>query len=236
MTYLDEPLRIQVAESYIIHELKKVRSSDERKRAEDIQKVRQRIGDSFADLFRAAMDPVISSKDFLNDLNRDDMWRLFHALSYGLQEKDLWNCVGRPEFLWELREVNPEECTMESPGEWLRLRGLQGPVHVTTALEEAEELADHNREELLAMIRGYEEQSSEQRESDPLIGRQRPGELILIHDGNGRLQAWVARVMLGQRPRESRVRVWLGLEGRRRPSADDIATLDEAQLQVFPTT
>lgn len=235
VTYLDEPDRIAVANAYVRHELKKARNLDDREREQVAAKIRSRVGDNFADLFIQATNPGTRIEDYVRASESSDLWKLFQALSYGWQEKELWNCVGLPEFRWELREISPERCIMQSPGRWLADVGLRRDVAVTTALEEAEVLAEENREELSHMIRGeFEQKSHELRTDDPLVGRLWHDGRVLIHDGNGRLQVWVAKVTLGELPRDSKVQAWVGIEGGRRQTHGDKLTLEQALLGLFP--
>lgn len=232
MTYLDEPDRMAVAVAYVRHELKKVRSLNASEREQAAAKIRSRVGDDFADLFIRATNPATPAEEYVGALEAQDLWRLLHALSYGWQEKELWNCLGLPEFRWELREISPQECVMQSPGQWLVDTGLQRDVAVTTALEEAEVLPE---EELSRMIRDeFEHKSHEPRTDDPLIGRLLPDGRVLIHDGNGRLQVWVAKVTLGRLPTDSRVEAWVGIEGGRPRTTEDRPTLEKALLALFP--
>ncbi len=65
-----------------------------------------------------------------------------------------------------------------------------------------------------------------------LIGRRRDRGVILIHDGNGRLQVWAEKVALG-RPYRRRVSVWVGYEADEKPTPDDTQEFESARRFLF---
>jgi len=95
-TYLDEPTRISAAISYVDHELKKLRTSDPKTSSEAIQKVSRRTTDLLANQLKRALESTIDRSALLRSLSNEELWRLFHVISFGLEEKELWNCLGHP--------------------------------------------------------------------------------------------------------------------------------------------
>lgn len=124
---------------------------------------------------------------------------------------------------------------LESPGKWLEKRQDEcKKVRMWDAIDENLRLKDQGQSNALEdIVHDYEKESQDEREGDTLIGRQRGFDAILIHDGNGRLQVWAARLILGLPYRDS-IPAWVGHEGERVPTSEDLGVLEEAKTVLFP--
>jgi len=214
-TYLSEKSRLEVARAYISHELKKVDLAAVEKTAEIIA---NRTTAKHAAIFRD-MWPRLARKDgrpdtLLLDTPCLDLWYLFHAISCGRREKELYNCVGHPNFTWYLQPVCRDRIDLETKVGILKCAGGNiSPMPFQTALDYARTLDKCILEQSLKC---YDSASEQDRTSDPLIGRLLGNHRVLVHDGNGRVTFICALVALGQdAPRE--VRIWVGTEGTRDP-------------------
>lgn len=178
-TYLEEASRLMVVESYLLHEHKKLFSSDLKGQAEKINEARNRLGNIELTYLENYIR-VATPQELLSSFDIDTKWKLFHAVSYGCFDKELWNCVGIPELSWGYREISLNECILESTVGWAK-NISDGYLPFNTLLGYAK-----NNLDLIKNQDKYDTLSKHDRSKDPIIGRETK-EGILIHDGNGRL-------------------------------------------------
>src|SRR3989344_1428836 len=118
-TYLEEASRLIVVESYLLHEHKKLSSLSLEEQAEKINGAWNRLGNIglayLEDYIRVA-----TPEELFRSLDLETKWKLFHAVSYGCYNKELWNCVGIPDLSWGYREISLNECILESPIGWAK--------------------------------------------------------------------------------------------------------------------
>jgi hypothetical protein len=213
--YLSEENRLAVARAYICHELKKVDPID----MEDIAgKIDNRTTAEHAAIFRCTVRGITRNGEhpdtLLLDLPYLELWRLFHAISYGGFSKALHNCVGHPDFTWELRKVCLDLLLLETRVGILRdAPGGSSPLAFPTALKHIRSL---DKVRLEHSIEVYDRASIQNRTLDPLIGRHGGDDSVLVHDGNGRIARICACVALGL-DAPSEVSIWIGTERTRDP-------------------
>jgi hypothetical protein len=214
-TYLSEESRLAVARVYICHELKKV---DPTAVEEMAGRIANRTTAEHAAIFRGTMPGIARNGEHpdtrLLDLPCLDLWKLFHAISYGGFSKALHNCVGHPDFTWDLREVCLDLLLLETRvGILSGAPGGGSPLALQTALDYTRALDKIRLEQSLA---DYDRTSIQNRTLDPLIGRHRGDGSVLVHDGNGRIARICACMALGL-DAPSKVSIWVGTERTRDP-------------------
>lgn len=203
-TYLAERPRRQLAIDYILHEAKKLNSEifvDAGNKIEKATSIEHRA--AFEAFSKCNREEVIT---FVSELSTEDLWRLFHALSYGVIEKELYNCVCEPSFSWEKEELLPSRLVFETKLECLRELQEEHPS-LTSALGFVRNL-DQSR--INNCIDKYQKHSKDDRSKDVLIGRRQSDNQVLIHDGNGRLLLFCCLIALNMRSDKEAIDVWVG--------------------------
>jgi hypothetical protein len=214
-TYLSEENRLAVARAYICHELKKV---DPTAVEEMAGRIAYRTTAGHAAVFRGTVPGIARNGEhpdtLLLDLPCLDLWKLFHAISYGGFSKALHNCVGHPDFTWDLQEVCLDLLLLETKvGILSGAPGGDGPLAFQTALDY---ILSKDKITLEQSLEVYDRASIQNRTLDPLIGRHRGDGSVLVHDGNGRIARICACMALGL-DAQSKVSIWVGTERTRDP-------------------
>ena len=121
-------------------------------------------------VFHANTSPFIA--DFHHQSIRlVTIWILFHAISYGIFSKELYNCVAHPDFTWDFRHVSLALVDMETKVGILKYASADDrPLSFQTALDYIRTLDKLKIEQSLAC---YDKASKQNRTSDPLIARRR---------------------------------------------------------------
>lgn len=209
-TYLSDKDRLAVARAYISHELKKVDPADVEKMA---GKIAKRTTAEHAAIFHCVVK-CEHSDILLRNAPCLDLWSLLHAISYGGLEKELHNCVGHPDFTWDLRKVCLDLLLLETRVGILCDAGCSSPLVFQAAL-------DHIRSQdkiiIEQSLQKYDGDSKQNRTKDPLIGRLCKDGRVLVHDGNGRI-ARICALMALDRDAPREVSIWVGTEGKRDPT------------------
>jgi hypothetical protein len=178
-SYLNDETRIKLINDYLLHEYKKLSFQSTVDKQKNLETLMKNQGTKEKDILSTFINSS-TPKKIIETLSIEELWLLFHSVSHCLYKKDLWNCVGLPEFVWEFVRINIRDCVLETPVGWAQPIFPRN-IPFTTLLTYAK---SH-----IEMIQGrdnYDKYSQVDRSIDPIIGRVIK-EGIFIHDGNGRL-------------------------------------------------
>ena len=224
-TYLSEGERLRVVESYLLHEHKKLSHLNSNDQKAKIDHARKKLGTSDVNYIGDYMKTK-KPNEFINSLGLKPKWELFHIVSYGVYDKELWNCVGHPKCVWNYMEsLSLFDCVFETPLGWMKEINTEEPT-----FNQALEYAKSHNSSLKNNDKEYDRHSSEDRSKDPIIGRRRNGE-ILIHDGNGRLAKIIYSIVC-RNTQINKIKAFVGKKGRK-PSSIDIKVFDSFKKDVF---
>jgi len=132
-------------------------------------------------------------KMYLQSLSKQELWKLFHLISFKVYGKELWNCVCLPNFKWTKLKISPYECVLETPVGWIKKELGNNMLYFSDVIS----FAKSNPSLLINSTNNYDIESSEKKDTDPLIGR-KENNFYKIHDGNGRLERILALNILSK--------------------------------------
>lgn len=225
--YLSENMRLTVVKSYLLHEHKKLfklNSNDQKEKVNNAVKRLNRPHLNYISDYMKTKNP----DGFINSLGLKAKWELFHIVSFGIYNKQLWSCVGHPAFAWyHIKNLSPFDCIFESKVGWMKEINYKRPTF-SQALEFAA-----NKKEILKNIidTEYDKDSQEDRSKDPIIGRFCDGGKILVHDGNGRLTK-IASNIIFRNCQINKINAFIGREFRI-PNDKDKKVLELFKEEVF---
>jgi len=220
-SYLAESTRLEVVTDFLTHEVSKLDSPIYKAPLEVVSGRTSQSHSELLAVLRSAYTPPIQGEQiraFLGKLPLSERWKLFHAVSCGGLEKDLFNCVGCPAFKWARESVPLHRTCFET-----KVGALQDfkEKHPTFA-QAVDFLKTSNAEDQTPHVF-----------QDPLIGRAKE-DLVLIHDGNGRLLSYAFARIRGDIPEDHHVEIWVGRD--RQPEAAEFAAYQQATDGIFRKT
>jgi hypothetical protein len=226
-TYLSEDIRLTIIKSYLLHEHKKLFQTNSNYQKEKINNAMKRLDKhdlNFITDYMKSKNP----DGFINSLGLKARWKLFHIVSSGIYEKQLWSCVGHPAFAWRyIKNLSVFDCIFESKVGWMKEINYKWPT-----FGQALEFAVSKKEILKNIIDvEYDKDSREDRSKDPIIGRLCDGGKVSVHNGNGRLTKIISNIIF-RNPKINGISAFIG-EMFRIPNDIDKKVLELFKREVF---
>ena len=226
-SYLEDKERIELIKDFILHEIKKI-DSDIYTNAEE--KIRVRIGDEYSEIFRKFKENIKGdierAREELKTYNLMHKWRLFHSISYGIIDKELWNCVGWNELNWRKTSLTCFELRFESKRGLLNEMEVEKPLFAEVLKHAQKKSGPYLKEQILS----YSKDGPMERQIDPIICR-KENDYYLIHDGTGRMLIYCCKIALKEIENSTKITSWVG--EKRALNAKEIAIYKAAQKELF---
>lgn len=212
-SYLADITRQALVLEYLLHESRKspgVGIYDK----DATQKIADRTSDAHSQRFEAFMVALEASASVIevkvtetfNSLSIEDRWYVLHAVSYGLLNKELYNCCGWCGLEWAKRPTEYGQLIFESQLDFFKdVAASENGIRFSNV---AEYVRGRSERDIAEEIAKFDEQGY--RHHDPLIGRAVDGG-IKIHDGNGRLLRDLCSIVLGNLQETATREVWVGV-------------------------
>jgi hypothetical protein len=227
-TYLEQQSRSQLISEYISHEITKIDFSTLNEKAEQIRvKCSNEHGVLFKNFLKRVLNEVENKDELIGELSLRDKWLIFHGISFGLMAKELYNCVGHPDFDWKLEKLDPSVLVLETKV------GFASKILGSTACFDQvyEHAKNLSKKELEQSIMAYDCRSPLSRSEDSLIGRMQPNGLVLVHDGNGRLVRLCSLLALKDQSKPLGLEIWVGFP--KQSNLEDRRIYSRALQDVF---
>jgi len=225
-SYLQEKERINLIEDFILHETKKFGSNIYD--GNNI-KIEERIGNDHAEIFlkfrKNINSDIEKAVEELKTYNLAHKWMLFHSISYGILNKELWNCVGWNELSWKKVLLTCFDFRFESKRGLLNEIGTDKPFF-RAALEHAQTKPDTFLRE---QISNYAKDGPIERLSDPIICR-KENKYYLIHDGTGRMIIYCCKIALKEIENSTEIISWMGEKRKSNTEEDGIYRIAQNNL------
>lgn len=226
-TYLSENIRLTIVKSYLLHEHKKLFQPNSNYQKEKINSAMKRLSKHDLNYINDYMESE-NPDELINSLGLKAKWKLFHIVSFGIYEKQLWNCVGHPAFAWRyIKNLSLFDCIFGSKVGWMKEINYKRPT-----FSQALEFAISKKELIKNIIdTEYDKDSREDRSKDPIIGKLCNGGRVLVRDGNGRLTKMVSNIIFRD-SQINRISAFIGGEFRT-PNDADKKALELFKQEVF---
>ena len=228
-TYLSGRKRCQLLVDFVLHEAAKFNS----RLYEDTEAlVRRNTSNRHSNVFVRFLSAIQQENSRamheLMRLNLSERWVLFHAISYGVMEKDLWNSVGWNGLSWEKANFAADLMVFETKvGVLHALRATHPPF--AQVLKYVRSLVPvKSRDDIIGR---YECDGPISRANDPIICRRVTRSRLLVHDGSGRLLRHCYLIAIGERNIDDVFPTWVGTP--RECNANDDRVYSSAQQSLF---
>lgn len=222
--YMSEPSRICVVKQYLFHESKKQKTLAQ-KTPEVGRRMPERHAKAYSEFVELQGTEV---QGFLDQRSYEDLYILFHSVSKGAFQKELWNCVGVPTVNWVFERCPIRMLVFESPVGPLneQFKGLNR-ISMDSAMSFLRALPNSR---IIDAERNYGSDSDIPRSEDPLIGTAE-GNDVVVNDGNGRLLRMCSRLINRQSELET-VGIWVGRA--RMATLSELRWIEEMSPHLFP--